>query len=96
MPLFDSTIQISKLLDCQSWVCGFYPMPPKERQTTWRCKGDGERCREMGVHAHVRMMRMYKAATIATGTYLVEARAMPNAEGQRVAKDRMCRSMPLL
>ena len=78
MPLFDSTIQISKLLDCQSWVCGFYPMPPKERQTTWRCKGDGERCREMGVHAHVRMMRMYKAATIATGTYLVEARAMRN------------------
>ncbi len=48
------------------------------------------------VHAHVRMMRMNKAATIATGTYLVEARAMPNAEGQRVRKDRMCRSMPLL
>jgi len=27
------------------------------------------------VHAHVRVMRMYKAATIATGTYLVEAKA---------------------
>ena len=96
MPLFDSTIQISKLLDCQSWVCGFYPMPPKERQTTWRCKGDGERCREMGVHAHVRMMRMYKAATIATGTYLVEARAMPSAVAFLVHSRITGRSMPLL